>query len=60
MAQPLVARLAERLGLPCNPSSAVDIARDKKTTRTVTQSALEHMLARLSECSSPMGNCAVS
>ena len=30
LSQPLVSRLAEHLGLPCNPPSAVDIARDKQ------------------------------
>jgi len=34
MAMPLVARLAERLGLPGNPPGAVDAARDKHATRT--------------------------
>lgn len=33
MAMPLVARLAEQLGLPGNPPSAVDDARDKHATR---------------------------
>jgi len=33
MAMPLVARLAEKLGLPGNPPSAVDDARDKHATR---------------------------
>ena len=33
MAMPLVARLAEHLGLPGNPPSAVDDARDKHATR---------------------------
>ena len=30
LSQPLVARLAERLGLPGNPPDAVDNARDKQ------------------------------
>ncbi|KDD77180.1 ATP-grasp domain-containing protein [Helicosporidium sp. ATCC 50920] len=33
MAMPLVARLAEALGLPGNPASCVDAARDKHATR---------------------------
>jgi carnosine synthase len=33
MAMPLVSRLAEKLGLPGNPPSAVDEARDKHATR---------------------------
>lgn len=33
MAMPLVTRLAEKLGLPGNPPSAVDEARDKHATR---------------------------
>ena len=33
MAMPLVARLSEKLGLPGNPPSAVDDARDKHATR---------------------------
>jgi hypothetical protein len=39
VAQSLVARLAERLGLPCNSSKAVDTARDKKATRNVLKAA---------------------
>ena len=35
MAMPLVSRLAEKLGLPGNPPSAVDDARDKHATRRV-------------------------
>lgn len=35
MAMPLVARLAERLGTPGNPPSAVDCARDKHATRKI-------------------------
>lgn len=34
MAMPLVSRLAEKMGLPGNPPSAVDDARDKHATRT--------------------------
>ena len=30
LSQSLVSRLAEHLNLPCNPPSAVDIARDKQ------------------------------
>jgi biotin carboxylase len=33
MAMPLVSRLSEKLGLPGNPPSAVDAARDKHVTR---------------------------
>ena len=36
---PLVARLAERLGLPGNPPGAVDAARDKHATREVLAAA---------------------
>ncbi|EFN56176.1 hypothetical protein CHLNCDRAFT_144890 [Chlorella variabilis] len=39
MAMPLVARLAERLGLPGNPPGAVDAARDKHATREVLAAA---------------------
>ena len=39
MAVPLVARLAEKLGLPGNPPSAVDDARDKSSTRAVMEAA---------------------
>lgn len=39
MAMPLVARLAEKLGLPGNPPSAVDQARDKHQTREVMAAA---------------------
>lgn len=39
MAQPLVARLAERLGLPGNAPSAVDAARDKHATRVALEEA---------------------
>ena len=39
MAVPLVARLAEALGLPGNPPSAVDTARDKSATRTTLEAA---------------------
>jgi carnosine synthase len=35
----LVARLAERLGLPGNPPSAVDMARDKSATRKIMAAA---------------------
>lgn len=35
MAMPLVARLSEKLGLPGNPPSAVDDARDKHATRRI-------------------------
>ena len=35
LATPLVARLAERLGLPGHAPAAIDVARDKKATRTV-------------------------
>jgi carbamoylphosphate synthase large subunit len=35
MAVPLVARLAEKLGLPGNSPQAVDAARDKHSTRAV-------------------------
>lgn len=35
MAMPMVARLAEKLGLPGNPPSAVDDARDKHATRRI-------------------------
>lgn len=39
MAQPLVARLTERLGLPGNSPTAVDAARDKHASRAVMQAA---------------------
>ena len=39
MAVPLVSRLAERLGLPCNSPAAVDAARDKSSTRKVMEAA---------------------
>ena len=39
MAVPLVARLAEALGLPGNPPAAVDAARDKSATRTAMEAA---------------------
>ena len=39
MAVPLVSRLAERLGLPCNSPDAVDAARDKSSTRKVMEAA---------------------
>lgn len=39
MAVPLVSRLAERLGLPCNSPAAVDSARDKSSTRKVMEAA---------------------
>lgn len=39
MAVPLVARLVEALGLPGNPPSAVDTARDKSATRTMLEAA---------------------
>lgn len=39
MAVPLVARLAEKLGLPGNSPQAVDAARDKHSTRAVMQAA---------------------
>jgi len=39
MAVPLVARLAEALGLPGNPPAAVDTARDKSATRTTLEAA---------------------
>ena len=39
MAVPLVARLAEALGLPGNPPAAVDTARDKSATRSTLEAA---------------------
>jgi len=39
MAVPLVSRLAERLGLPCNSPDSVDAARDKSSTRKVMEAA---------------------
>ena len=39
MAVPLVARLAEKLGLPGNSPQAVDAARDKHSTRAVMKAA---------------------
>lgn len=39
MAVPLVARLAEKLGLPGNPPAAVDTARDKHATRAKLKDA---------------------
>ncbi|KDD77179.1 ATP-grasp domain-containing protein [Helicosporidium sp. ATCC 50920] len=39
MAMPLVGRLAERFGLPGNPPSAIDAARDKHETRRVMEAA---------------------
>lgn len=39
MAVPLVSRLAERLGLPCNSPDSVDAARDKSSTRNVMAAA---------------------
>ena len=33
LSQPLVARLAERLGLPANSPAAVDAAREKQVRR---------------------------
>eukprot|EP00887_Chlorella_sp_A99_P005398 scaffold1.g5398.t1 len=39
MAQPLAARVAERLGLPGAPPAAVDAARDKHATRVALEAA---------------------
>ncbi|KAK9804152.1 hypothetical protein WJX73_005604 [Symbiochloris irregularis] len=39
LSQPLVSRLAERLGLPANPPEAVDSAREKQRTREVMGAA---------------------
>lgn len=39
MAVPLVARLAEKLGLPGNTPASVDAARDKHSTRSVMAAA---------------------
>ena len=39
VAVPLVARLTERIGLPGNPSAAVDTARDKYSTRKALEEA---------------------
>ena len=39
LSQALVSRLAEALGLPGNPPSAVDGARDKQQTRTIMAKA---------------------
>eukprot|EP00201_Polytomella_parva_P001332 CAMPEP_0175085088 /NCGR_PEP_ID=MMETSP0052_2-20121109/28449_1 /TAXON_ID=51329 ORGANISM="Polytomella parva, Strain SAG 63-3" /NCGR_SAMPLE_ID=MMETSP0052_2 /ASSEMBLY_ACC=CAM_ASM_000194 /LENGTH=570 /DNA_ID=CAMNT_0016357021 /DNA_START=235 /DNA_END=1947 /DNA_ORIENTATION=+ len=39
LAVPLASRLAESLGLPCNSSEAVDMARDKHKTREVLEKA---------------------
>ena len=39
MAVPLVARLAEKLGVPGNTPASIDAARDKHCTRSVMQAA---------------------
>ena len=39
MAVPLVARLAEKLGVPGNTPASIDAARDKSCTRAVMQAA---------------------
>lgn len=36
LSQPLVSRLAERLGLPANPPAAVDTAREKQVLMTTS------------------------
>ena len=39
MAVPLVARLAEKLGVPGNTPASIDAARDKHSTRAMMQAA---------------------